>query len=160
MGEQSMGYEASKESMAAALTEAGGKVTEEFCGNLTMEIAGSNGVMELVLHDPSHVNTRFSPGDMVLVTVMFAKPGNVRLANDVIGLLRRLSARFDAVYIRDAVAGEDLDIGNAGAFIKAVTYAKYDFGYYYPVHREVLRSRDVFCSCRNVCPNSALLDVG
>jgi hypothetical protein len=160
-----MGYEAykitakfenvSKDGMTSALKECGGYVTEIFGNCVTMEISGRNGIIELVLCEPGHVNTRFSPGDKVLLTLRFSKPGNVRVANDVIQLLRRLTARFDTDYIRDTESGREMDLSDTGTFIKAVTYAKYNFEYYFPQYHQPLRCRDTFAYCRTVYPAAA-----
>lgn len=157
-----MGYEAykliakydnvTKSDMVTALKEAGGYVTEIFGSCVSMEIAGPNGIIEMVLLEPGHVNTRFSPGDKVRVTIRFAKPGNVRVADDVVRLLRRLSERYGTVYIRDAETGREVDLDNTGPFIQAVTYAKYNFQYQFPKHRGILRCRDVFGLCRTLAP--------
>ncbi|NLT15480.1 MAG: hypothetical protein GXY05_14185 [Clostridiales bacterium] len=127
---------------------------ERFGGTVTMEIPKSTGVIELVLREGSSVNTRFSPGEKVLLGVRFAKVSDVRLVNDVITLLKKLAAKFDVMYVRDGETGRNLDLNDTAWLMKAVTYAKYDFEYYFPVKRTPVRCRDVFCLCGNEFPQS------
>ena len=159
-----MGYEAYKitakfqnlsvEDMMSALRDSGALLIEKFGGTVTMEIANSTGVIELVLREESHINLRFSPWQKVLLNVRFAKANDMRLIGDVITLLKKLNAEFDAVYIRDRETNRDIDLNNTGCLIKAVTYAKYDFEYYYPAARHNVRCRDMFCLCGNDYPRA------
>ena len=127
---------------------------ERFGGTVTMEIPKSTGVIELVLREGSSVNTRFSPGEKVLLSVRFAKLSDVRLVNDVITLLKKLAAKYDVMYIRDMESGRDIDLDDTAWLLKAVMYAKYDFEYYFPVRKKPARCRDVFCLCGHEFPQS------
>jgi hypothetical protein len=159
-----MGYEAYKisakfrdlttEDMISALRGQGAVFTERFGGTVTMEIAGEHGFIELVIREDSHVNLRFSPEDKVLLTVRFAKASDVQIVPAVVALLKKLAAAFDAVYIRDCQANRDINPGDTAWLLQAVTFAKYDFEYRYPLRRHHLRCRDVFCLCGTEYPTA------
>lgn len=154
-----MGYEAYKltakfenlslDDMIAALTENGAALVEKFGGTVTMEKIVAAGIIELVLRENSHVNTRFSPGGKILVSIRFAKVSDTHITGEVMALIKTLTSKFDVIYIMDCETNMALDINNAARLMKAVTYAKYDFEYYFPVRRRHVRCRDVFCLCAN-----------
>ncbi|SHI16700.1 hypothetical protein SAMN02745823_02963 [Sporobacter termitidis DSM 10068] len=157
-----MGYEAYKitakyqnlsmEDMTGALCHAGAVPVERFGGTVTMEMVNDYGVIELVLREENHVNLRFSPGGRVLLTVRFAKVNDVRISGSVIALLKELAATFDTVYIRDQETNSDIDLCDTAPLLQAVTYAKYNFEYNFPVCRHKVRCRDVFCLCGHDYP--------
>lgn len=157
-----MGYEAYKltakfqnlsmDDITEELRANGAALVEKFGDTVTMEIVSGNGIIALVLSDVNHVNTRLSPYNKILLNIRFAKPNNVRITDDVIRLLKKLTARFDVMYIRDNEAKRDVDLNDTASLIKSVTYAKYDFEYYFPKHRELVKCNAVFCNCRNVYP--------
>jgi hypothetical protein len=159
-----MGYEAYKltakyqnltmADMTDALRDNGARLTERFGGTVTMELVRGRGVIELVLREGGSVNTRFSPGEKVLLSLRFAKVSDVHLANDVIALLKKLAARFDVMYMRDCESGRDIDLDDTAWLHKAVMYAKYDFEYYFPVKRAQARCRDIFCLCGHAYPQA------
>jgi hypothetical protein len=161
-----MGYEAYKltakfknltiADMTEELKVYGAVLTEKFGGTITMEAMKGSGVIELMLREGGNVNTRFSPGEKVLLTLRFAKTSDVRLINDVISLLKKLAARFDVMYIRDSERNRDIDLNDTAWLMKAYMYAKYDFEYYFPVKRMSVRCRDVFCLCGHEFPQAVV----
>lgn len=161
-----MGYEAYKLAakfqnltMADIINELrlnGAVPVEKFGGTVTMEIPKNTGVIELVLREGGSVNTRFSPGEKVLLGVRFAKVSDVRLVSDILSLLKKLAAKYDVMYLRDVESGRDIDLDDAAWLLKAVMYAKYDFEYYFPVRKKAARCRDVFCLCGHEFPQAAV----
>jgi hypothetical protein len=161
-----MGYEAYKleakfqnlklSDITNALRENGALLIETFGGSVTMEIIKATGVIELVLRESGSVNTRFSPGEKVLLSVRFAKVSDVHLLNDVITLLKKLAAKFDAIYIRDHETGRDIDLNDTAWLSRAVMYAKYDFEYYFPIKGQPARCRDVFGLCGGELPQAVM----
>lgn len=157
-----MGYEAYKitakiqnlstEDMIAALRENGAMLTEKFGDTVTMEISTIHGVIELVLREVGHVNVRFSPWEKVLLSIRFAKANDARIIDEIIALLKKLSAKFTVLYIRDMETNSDIDLSDTAWLIQAVTYAKYDFEYYFRLHRHNVRCREVFCICGSAYP--------
>ena len=161
-----MGYEAYKLTAKfqnlslAELTEelrANGAVfVERFGGTVTMEMVKEMGVIELVLRESGNVNTRFSPGEKVLVTIRFAKISNVPLVGDIVSLLKKLAARFDVMYIRDHESGRNIDLNDTAWLMKTFMYAKYDFEFYFPIGKKAARCRDVFCMCGGELPQAVV----
>jgi hypothetical protein len=157
-----MGYEAYKltakfqalsvNDMTEELIANGAVLVEKFGNTTTMELVTEYGVLDLVLNDVNHVNTRFSPSDKIILNIRFAKSNNVRIASEMIRLLKKLAARFDVVYIRDNEAKKDIDLSVTAGLIQSITYAKYDFEYHFPIHRQQVRCREVFCGCSNAYP--------
>lgn len=152
-----MGYEAYKltakfqnltmADMTDALRVNGAVPVERFGGTVTMEIVKGMGIIELVLREGSNVNTRFSPGNKILLNIRFAKVSDVNLAADVITLLKKLAGKFDVMYMKDQESGRDIDLNDTAWLLKAVMYAKYDFEYYFPIKKKTVRCRDIFCLC-------------
>ncbi len=161
-----MGYEAYKltakyqnltmADMTDELRGNGAVFRERFGGSVTMEIVKEGGIIELVLREGGSVNTRFSPGEKLLLTIRFAKVSDVCLINDVMTLLKKLAARFEVVYMRDSETGRDIELSDTAWLLKAVMYAKYDFEYYFPVKRSQARCKDIFCLCGHAYPQAVM----
>ncbi len=149
-----MGYEAYKltaklqnilmDDITEALNAYGAVLVEKFGDTVTMEMVSVNGVIDLVLSIVNHINERFSPSDKIKLSIRFAKSNNVRIADDVLRLLRKLTAQFDVLYIMDNETKKFIDLNDTAALIKSVTYAKYDFEYYFPKHQQFVKCSVVF----------------
>jgi len=163
-GDNYMGYEAYKltakfrnltmADMRDELRAGGAVFVERFGGTDTMEIVKETGVIELVLRESGHVNTRFSPGGKVLLGIRFAKVSDVRLVGDILSLLKKLAAVFDVVYLKDDESGREIDLDDTARLLKSFMYAKYNFEYYFPVKRARVRCRDIFCLCGHEFPQA------